>query len=105
MVSNARLDFPDPLTPVTTMSALRGSSSEIFLRLLTRAPRTIRDSSLDVRAAFAAGPEAPGALRDDDLCDAIVGVQNTRALMSASPGPGDCVASCAIRLQPWISRR
>src|SRR5712671_4615104 len=39
MVSKARLDFPDPLTPVKTISLLRGSSSEIFFRLCTRAPR------------------------------------------------------------------
>src|SRR5262245_26708696 len=38
MVSNARLDFPDPERPVTTTSASRGISSEMFLRLWTRAP-------------------------------------------------------------------
>src|SRR5438132_10919632 len=40
MVSNARLDFPDPDRPVTTMSLSRGSSSDTFLRLWTRAPWT-----------------------------------------------------------------
>src|SRR5262245_10272014 len=40
MVSNARLDLPEPERPVTTMSLSRGISSEMFLRLCTRAPRT-----------------------------------------------------------------
>src|SRR5262245_38444133 len=38
MVSNARLDFPDPDRPVTTVSRSRGISSEMFRRLWTRAP-------------------------------------------------------------------
>src|SRR5215470_1541039 len=40
MVSNAREDFPDPDTPVTTVSVLCGISKSMFLRLWTRAPRT-----------------------------------------------------------------
>src|ERR1700674_5964343 len=44
MVSNAREDLPDPLTPVTTVMALWGISTLIFLRLWTRAPRTRMDS-------------------------------------------------------------
>src|SRR5580704_1658160 len=40
MVSNARLDLPDPESPVTTTSLSRGISSDTFLRLCTRAPWT-----------------------------------------------------------------
>src|SRR6187455_3233459 len=40
MVSKARLDLPDPDRPVTTTSSSRGISSEMFLRLWTRAPWT-----------------------------------------------------------------
>src|SRR6476659_446928 len=40
MVSNARLDLPDPESPVTTISLSRGISRETFLRLCTRAPCT-----------------------------------------------------------------
>src|SRR5215468_9437566 len=40
MVSNARLDLPDPDSPVTTTSRSRGISTEMFLRLWTRAPCT-----------------------------------------------------------------
>src|SRR5258708_37472166 len=40
MVSKAKLDLPDPERPVTTVSRSRGISSEMFLRLCTRAPCT-----------------------------------------------------------------
>src|SRR5262245_45597134 len=40
MVSNARLDLPEPDRPVTTTSRSRGTSTETFLRLWTRAPCT-----------------------------------------------------------------
>src|SRR5687767_7877951 len=52
MVSNARLDLPEPERPVITMSWSRGISSEMFFKLCTRAPLT----AIVVRgAAFAAG--------------------------------------------------
>src|SRR5665647_169139 len=38
-MSKARVDLPEPLTPVITMNWLRGSSRSIFLRLCSRAPR------------------------------------------------------------------
>src|SRR5258708_27318865 len=38
MVSKARLDLPDPDSPVITIMRSRGSSTETFLRLWTRAP-------------------------------------------------------------------
>lgn len=41
MVSNASEDFPEPETPVTTVMVLCGISKSIFLRLWTRAPRTM----------------------------------------------------------------
>src|SRR5215213_3543600 len=40
MVSNARLDLPEPERPVTTISLSRGSSTLMFRRLWTRAPCT-----------------------------------------------------------------
>src|SRR5881628_1125913 len=51
MVSNASEDFPEPLTPVTIVSALCGISKLIFLRLWTRTPRT---TMLSVPVRFAA---------------------------------------------------
>src|ERR1700733_2409819 len=50
MVSNAKLDLPEPESPVTTMSLSRGISTEMFLRLWTRAPCTamvVRAEALD----------------------------------------------------------
>src|SRR5215472_8923637 len=44
MVSKASDDLPEPLTPVTTVTALCGISTVTFLRLWTRAPRTRRRS-------------------------------------------------------------
>src|SRR5262245_54452655 len=55
MVSNARLDLPEPERPVTTIRRSRGSSTEMFLRLWTRAPWT----AIVVRAA--ARFRVPGA--------------------------------------------
>ena len=40
MVSNASDDFPEPLTPVTTISRPDGSVTSMFFRLCVRAPRT-----------------------------------------------------------------
>src|SRR5690349_17092594 len=40
MVSNARLDFPDPDSPVITTRASRGIAREMSLRLCSRAPET-----------------------------------------------------------------
>src|ERR1043165_7168677 len=40
MVSNASEDFPEPLTPVTTVIWFMGIENEMFLRLLTRSPCT-----------------------------------------------------------------
>src|SRR5438270_3677740 len=41
MVSKAREDLPEPLSPVITVRVLRGISTETFLRLCWRAPRTV----------------------------------------------------------------
>src|SRR5690606_42063033 len=49
MVSKASEDLPDPDRPVKTMSESRGRSSETFLRLCSRAPRTMRRSATPVR--------------------------------------------------------
>lgn len=39
-VSNAKDDFPEPESPVITISLSRGISMSMFLRLFTRAPFT-----------------------------------------------------------------
>src|SRR3954453_8614902 len=45
MVSKARLDLPDPDSPVNTISESRGRSSEMSLRLCSRAPRMMSCSA------------------------------------------------------------
>src|SRR5215813_7427484 len=48
MVSKARLDLPDPDSPVNTISESLGNSSDTSLRLCSRAPRTTRRSATAV---------------------------------------------------------
>ena len=62
MVSNARLDLPEPESPVTTMSLSRGISTEMFLRLCTRAPCTAMVVCADALGSFrlAGGLDAIG---------------------------------------------
>ena len=60
MVSKASEDLPDPDRPVNTMSESRGRSSETFLRLCSRAPRTMRRSATPVRT-FLEGSDRGGA--------------------------------------------
>src|SRR6266404_4273107 len=62
MVSKARLDLPEPESPVTTMSLSRGISTEMFLRLCTRAPCT----AMVVRAAALAVLEVIRAFPRED---------------------------------------
>src|SRR6516162_5093962 len=45
IVSKARLDLPDPDSPVNTIMASRGRSRETSLRLCSRAPRTTSRSA------------------------------------------------------------
>src|SRR5216683_1714971 len=49
MVSKARLDLPDPDSPVKTIRESLGRSSETSLRLCSRAPRTTRRSATALR--------------------------------------------------------
>src|SRR6478609_5709994 len=51
IVSNARLDLPDPESPVKTMRLSRGRSTETSRRLCSRAPRTTREWALPVGIA------------------------------------------------------
>src|SRR5262249_12193770 len=88
-VSNARLDLPDPDKPVMTIRRSRGISSEMFLRLWTRAPCTaivVRADAFGVRDPRGWPPSGaerprrePGrretpSLREPDRRDALLGV-------------------------------
>src|SRR5215210_544555 len=55
MVSKARLDLPEPDSPVITVRLSRGMSTEIPLRLCSRAPRTLMWVSIRFRSASGCG--------------------------------------------------
>src|SRR3954451_8176665 len=65
MVSNARLDLPEPDSPVNTIRESRGSSRETSLRLCSRAPRMISCSAT-------VGPRDPGSAGAFEQTFAIV---------------------------------
>src|SRR5580704_16675962 len=62
-VSNARLDLPEPETPVTTVIALCGIVKSRFFRLWTRAPRTRISSISPGIVAVVAATAASGSRR------------------------------------------
>src|SRR4051794_29377380 len=68
MVSNARLDLPEPERPVTTIRRSRGNSSERFLRLWTRAPWT----AMVVRAVGLGAVLALAGIEESKLLDVDV---------------------------------
>src|SRR3990170_861715 len=62
IVSKASDDLPEPERPVNTMSRLRGSSSETFFRLCSRAPLMTMDS-VDMARPRAEGGDCTACLR------------------------------------------
>src|ERR1700679_645879 len=78
IVSNARLDLPEPDSPVMTTSASRGSSSEMSLRLCSRAPETtillpdaIDETFYDGEQTFGCSRSRRAICRDPKHCIAI----------------------------------
>src|SRR4029079_7874599 len=63
MVSNARLDLPEPDRPVNTIKESRGRSSEMSLRLCSRAPRMMSWSATGVLPAAGGGLAPVGSCR------------------------------------------
>src|SRR5688500_17613555 len=55
MVSNASEDFPEPDSPVITVSLSRGIETSMFLRLCSRAPRMNNASSAIAWVSWARG--------------------------------------------------
>src|SRR5439155_14594530 len=79
MVSKASEDFPDPESPVKTISFSRGSSRETFLRLCSRAPRITSVSDTGRRiAAGSAAADVAGHPEVDPREQAQDGVRPTR---------------------------
>src|ERR1700753_944811 len=65
MVSKARLDLPEPDSPVITIRASRGSSRETSLRLCSRAPEMtiLSEAGIDNESTQANRCSPPGELR------------------------------------------
>src|SRR5437660_12362444 len=85
MVSNARLDFPEPDKPVTTISLSRGISSDTFLRLCTRAPCT----AIDVRATVPVVPVEQRFLVIRKSPCAVLSQELRNLCMTAAGRPGE----------------
>src|ERR1700722_10378178 len=91
IVSNARLDLPEPDRPVNTIIASRGRSSETSLRLCSRAPRTTSRS-----ATAPSSPCVPASLTEGQRTRAplilprswLVPPSRQPALHPAADGPG-----------------
>src|ERR1700741_2348838 len=67
MVSNASEDLPDPDTPVMTTNLLRGTTTSMFLRLCSRAPRMTIESMAKEQSNSGRGGGVPvlhGVVRD-----------------------------------------
>src|SRR5579884_2285918 len=70
MVSKARLDLPEPESPVTTIKRSRGNSSDTFLRLWTRAPCTamvVRGAALTAGGRVLPGIEPFGSAEESEF--------------------------------------
>src|SRR5207245_5357669 len=94
MVSKARLDLPEPERPVTTTSLSRGISTEMFLRLCTRAPCTamvVRAAALAVLEVILPFPrEHERQLLHQDV--ALPGELNGRRGLADKPLAGQVLA-------------
>src|SRR5918992_740116 len=75
MVSKARLDLPEPESPVITISASRGSSTSMPLRLCSRAPEMTMRSEGGIAAQVYGGERlfpSASAAHSDDLLGVVV---------------------------------
>src|SRR5215469_3452232 len=108
MVSKARLDLPEPDSPVITTSFSRGMSSEMFLRLCSRAPRTAM--CVCVKASLpqlaAEGCPRPYLRAKRGILKAGVAVTHRDSrcclLPSSTNGPASSIAETAARFAPRI---
>src|SRR5213078_4361605 len=71
MVSKARLDLPEPERPVTTISLSRGISTDMFLRLCTRAPCTAMVVRCETGRVACRGLELIRRVPREDECELL----------------------------------
>src|SRR5215216_341596 len=113
MVSKASEDLPEPETPVTTVSRPTGMEKEIFLRLLTRAPRTSMASSIMVtkRLPRHTAEISGGAANSHDNLISLEGEtqrtdrrlinhKGTKALALSASGGGPSQGVCTVASTP-----
>src|SRR5882757_298125 len=107
MVSKARLDLPDPDSPVKTIMASRGRSSETSFRLCSRAPRTIRRSDTSALSAvlegFWGGPDASGT-DTWDMPDHANEAHRQKLPPAIRTGSTTSFESIFDSLRPWLHR-
>ena len=90
MVSNASDDFPDPQTPVTTISFPVGSVRSMFYRWLVRAPRMVM---YPFRRAGVSG-----------ICSQQVANSNATATVQCTPAVDRRPSRCALQIRRDTTR-
>src|SRR5215471_16069963 len=100
MVSKARLDLPDPDSPVKTIRESRGRSSDTSLRLCSRAPRTTRRSAT---AFCSLGPLGTPPTMDTSWYPGVLTKTGCRRFPPLPPGPesAGCPLSLPCRARGW----
>src|SRR5215207_6124704 len=109
MVSNARLDLPEPERPVTTISLSRGSSTLMFRRLWTRAPCTAIGDALAVprlvdRFAAVLDPTSVGRGRVLGETPAAARCGSARLVVIVSPKVRPERSVCQRCRRRWLRR-
>src|SRR2546425_5785772 len=102
MVSKAREDFPEPEMPVSTTRRSRGSSTEMFLRLCSRAPRmTMRSNGMALSSPEAHSPDSRTAAPSPAAAHAPS--PREEGLAQSLPQFGDLVAQDGGLLEIQVS--
>src|ERR1019366_190796 len=68
MVSKAREDLPEPLSPVITVSVFRGMRTLMFFRLCWRAPETVISCNILLIIETFVNPGTPSVLSGMESC-------------------------------------
>gem|GEM_PF-4410186 len=98
MVSKARLDFPEPETPVTTVSWFRGISTSTLLRLWTRAPLTTMGRPAEGGVVGVSEPSEPAFFLSDLGLPEPSGTGEGGVIFSPRPlwSEGELLMNCTL---------
>src|SRR6266700_6603250 len=100
IVSKARLDFPEPDSPVKTINASLGRSSDTSFRLCSRAPRTIRRSATAVPVLLTTHRCSVMVSTGGDKAGGFCGVAGSRRPVISAPGPGPVFRDLILGARP-----